>query len=192
MSHVKLFFFFLFFSFLLCVTCHTFLHRHASQRFEAKRAAGVNATHTHCVRIRVPHSPRCVAFDLGVMHHRNALRLILTRRTRGAQRAPRCCLKSRPFLARSMCNNGRQMKRGDTAISGQPHLQLPAKKLRSDKGLAVRPELSSPAAAASTTHALSSAQVTPQLQPQHHNPLHYKPKPLAIQTSNPSMTTTNP
>jgi DNA polymerase delta subunit 4 len=57
------------------------------------------------------------------------------------------------------------MKRGETAVSGQAHLQLPAKKLRSEKGLAVTPELRDVAATAAG-QAVSSAQVTPQLRPQ--------------------------
>jgi hypothetical protein len=58
------------------------------------------------------------------------------------------------------------MKRGSTATSGQSQLQLPTKKLLSDKGVAVKPHLFNDAAENSAMQALSAAQAKPVIRPQ--------------------------
>jgi hypothetical protein len=60
----------------------------------------------------------------------------------------------------------RQMKRGSTATSGQSQLQLPTKKLQTDKGANLKPHAHNNAADNSALQALSPAQVKPVIRPQ--------------------------
>ncbi len=58
------------------------------------------------------------------------------------------------------------MKRGSTATSGQSQLQLPTKKLQTDKGANLKPHAYNNAADNSALQALSPAQVKPVIRPQ--------------------------